>query len=371
MLTPRPLTSLLLAIVALTGCSDRPDPRALGEANRCSLADGPRLTIGGVEPPAHIFGSVVAGTRLDDGRIAVIDRQARSVSVFSEDGVLLQTLGREGEGPGEFLDPITIVSRGNTLTVRDWRQPRLTTFDLETDETTTLPLEGIINPTAHLGDLPDGWVLGSEAIEPEGVGGLMNTRLHVLEFNTAGAITDTITSFVSRVRGWVDESTRLTGSPTFGPRGSFAARDARVYWTHGDSAVVRKFEDGAVRPIQWEWPVRRVSEGDVEAYRDQWIAAQPRGETTIRQTIEAMPVAETFPVVANLVADVADGVWAEIYAMPGDTLETWLHLTEEGVRCRVDLPRSFTMLEAAGDWILGSFTDDLGVQTVQLWELGS
>ena len=110
-----------------------------------------------------------------------------------------------------------------------------------------------------------------------------------------------------------------------------------------------------------------VVDPDKEVMR--WIAAQPGGEAIIRQTIEAMPTAETFPVVANLVADVREGVWAEIYAMPGDSIETWLHLTEEGVQCRVDLPRAFTMLEAASDWILGSITDELGVQTVQLWDV--
>ena len=52
-----------------------------------------------------IFGQVSDLIVDNDGRLYVADIQARQVSVFSSAGEFLRTLGREGEGPGEFREP--------------------------------------------------------------------------------------------------------------------------------------------------------------------------------------------------------------------------------------------------------------------------
>lgn len=56
----------------------------------------------------EVFGSL-AGLAVDaDGRIWVVDRQARELRIFGPDGFHARTVGREGEGPGEFQDPIGV-----------------------------------------------------------------------------------------------------------------------------------------------------------------------------------------------------------------------------------------------------------------------
>jgi len=42
----------------------------------------------------------------DDGNVYLLDNQLNEVKVFSADGEYLRTLGREGEGPGEFRNPM-------------------------------------------------------------------------------------------------------------------------------------------------------------------------------------------------------------------------------------------------------------------------
>ena len=67
------------------------------------LDPNPVLSIGGLtENPDYILSNVVGGLRLRDGRIVLADRFTNGLRVYSPDGVFLQDVGREGEGPGEY-----------------------------------------------------------------------------------------------------------------------------------------------------------------------------------------------------------------------------------------------------------------------------
>ena len=58
--------------------------------------------IGGEDDEDILLGLIGGGVRDDDGNTYLIDRQLSEVLVISPDGELLNTLGREGDGPGEF-----------------------------------------------------------------------------------------------------------------------------------------------------------------------------------------------------------------------------------------------------------------------------
>jgi hypothetical protein len=63
--------------------------------------------IGGYSDAEGEFFGVVNQVLADhDGNIYILDRQLSEVKVFSPDGAYLRTIGREGEGPGEFREPL-------------------------------------------------------------------------------------------------------------------------------------------------------------------------------------------------------------------------------------------------------------------------
>jgi hypothetical protein len=85
----------------------------------------PELAIGTLDgDEAFLFGAV-GGLDVDpDGHIYVVDLQAQNVRVFSAEGEHLRTIGRGGEGPGEFNRPDVVrVTDDNRIIVRDapWR----------------------------------------------------------------------------------------------------------------------------------------------------------------------------------------------------------------------------------------------------------
>lgn len=80
------------------------------------------LRIGAVEGvPEYEFGRISGIAVLSDRRIVVGDALAHTVRFFSPEGVHQRTVGRQGQGPGEFgagsLTPL--VGRGDTLLVID------------------------------------------------------------------------------------------------------------------------------------------------------------------------------------------------------------------------------------------------------------
>ncbi len=50
-----------------------------------------------------VFGQIVSAQFLPDGNIAIADMQKNKISIFSVEGEFLNTVGRNGSGPGEFL----------------------------------------------------------------------------------------------------------------------------------------------------------------------------------------------------------------------------------------------------------------------------
>ena len=110
----------LLAAVTSTACSARPEKIVL-DLSAERVIEYPAETIG-VNPSAHIslepvqlFGASDTGagplyrpTAIDvdeNGNVFALDDGNKNIVVFSAGGVLLHTMGREGQGPGEFQQP--------------------------------------------------------------------------------------------------------------------------------------------------------------------------------------------------------------------------------------------------------------------------
>ena len=90
----------------------------------------PEVSIGELDgPEEYLFGRIRSVAVNDDGTVYVLDQQAQHVRVFDSLGVYLETLGRRGEGPGEFTraEAIAVLPDGR-LIVRDPGNQRVTVF---------------------------------------------------------------------------------------------------------------------------------------------------------------------------------------------------------------------------------------------------
>ena len=90
----------------------------------------PEVSIGELDgPEEYLFGRIWSIAVNDDGTVYVLDQQAQHVRVFDSLGVYLETLGRRGQGPGEFSRAEAIaVLPDRRLIVRDPDNQRVTVF---------------------------------------------------------------------------------------------------------------------------------------------------------------------------------------------------------------------------------------------------
>ena len=100
---------------------------------------------------AHQFFDVIDALRLSDGRLVVADYGSREVRYFSENGEFIGSVGRSGEGPGEFQRLETVGPwRGDSVAVFDFWLARVTILDGEGQLGRTIALQGVADRVRHL-----------------------------------------------------------------------------------------------------------------------------------------------------------------------------------------------------------------------------
>ncbi len=78
----------------------------------------------------YVFGNIVDAVFLPDGRIVLLDVLLNRISIFSSNGEFVSSFGTEGNGPGEFSEPVSIaVLSNNVLAVSDNMHRKVVFFD--------------------------------------------------------------------------------------------------------------------------------------------------------------------------------------------------------------------------------------------------
>lgn len=121
-------------------------------------------------PAVEQFGSIASIAADSRGRIYVLDRMSHDIKVFRSDGTFSHTIGREGQGPGEFAFPnAAAVGTGDTIWVVDDGTARYSAFAPDGSFLTSYPrrIQGYLGSTSG-GFLEDGRYVGWTPGFPDG-----------------------------------------------------------------------------------------------------------------------------------------------------------------------------------------------------------
>jgi hypothetical protein len=143
-----------------------------------------------------------------DGTIYTVHPQENTIRVHDSAGAFLRTIGRAGQGPGEFESPGPLGMLGDTLWVLDYGTYRFSFFDLAGNllGSRRIPIDLWETPEERpprpLGLFSDGSIYGSPPAWSHLVASGEITTDMLLRLDSAGAVQDTIASYSVENSSW-------------------------------------------------------------------------------------------------------------------------------------------------------------------------
>lgn len=136
----------ILLLASLTACDNASasDESNADAAPRLALEEIRR--IGSVDDPDVGFATIGSVDEDRDGNLFVFESQARHLRVYGTDGTLLRTMGRPGQGPGEFRSTPRFGVVGDTVWTFQGFPRLLALFDREGNLLHTARIEGLTIP---------------------------------------------------------------------------------------------------------------------------------------------------------------------------------------------------------------------------------
>jgi hypothetical protein len=339
----------------------------------------PSISIGSIggNPESQLFG-VEDALRTEEGVILVANSGSAEVKVFDASGEYVESWGREGEGPGEFLE-LTDLMRwpGDSVMAWDFRQRRATIYaaDGTLGRTLGLELSQDRGPGTALAVFPDGTLLASSQISwasQEPITGIVRRERDY-------ALVDPNGNELVDLGRHADEEFYIRGDVGAIMRHPFRRSLYATGWRDqivlapSDRYEIRTYgRDGELR-----WLVRRdhelvpVTQADVDAHLEARLAeADPGARDILRELSADYPVVETFPAFSQLIVDSTGHLWVKDYVRPDDERSVWTVFDPDGrAQGLVETPPGLLVFEIGADYILGRALDELGVEYVQLWDL--
>lgn len=338
----------------------------------------PADEIGRVDgPSARQLHEVRGVLRLPDGRIVVANGSPPEIRVFGNDGREVETLGREGDGPGEFRSLDGFARAGeDTLAVLDLRLGRLTRFSTAAylDDQ---PVPSVATTERALRTTGGTWIVRTWPRPPGGRP--RNTRPQwfrsaLVLVEPGGGSVDTLRTLDGPWMDVTDLGPRWRAErPWLSHDTDFAVSGSTVWVGESRRFELRELnlEGRTTRILRVLREPRDATSDAVDSLVDRRAAgvADPEARERLVRRLREGPVPDVLPVFHRLRAG-AGRLWVETSRSVPGRGSRWIVLDPEGsVEGRLRLPPRFDPHAFGEDWILGIREDDVGIERVQLYRV--
>ena len=341
------------------------------------VGEQPALSIGEVDGPDPYLLDISDVLRMPGGRIIVADRISRELRAFDTLGVHLATWGGTGEGPGEFTSLVHVDHWPGDSLVARWSQGnRLSVFDSQGNYRRAFSMRDQVRISVET-VLPDGLIFASRSAPSDRSPGGYSRSRRVHEIRGAegepGPAVDTFPG-----SEWYSHPDEAGSS-----RVPFSRDVSTLAW--GGHAVVAVNDSYEISAFGADGTLRRIVRREHDlipttpAHLDAYIErlAPPEGpfaaiRRELHESYRDMRLPDTHPAFRRVLADELDHLWVQEYNLPGEAGPNpiWTVFDPEGrVLGFVETPAGLFIHQIGADYLLGSATDELGVEYVQLWPL--
>jgi hypothetical protein len=293
------------------------NPSRLSAPITFSLGSAPVFDVGGaeIEPSLefHHKQGYLRGVPLSRGGFAVID--VFRVHVFNDRSARVRVVGRQGNGPLEFLYLTAICrTRGDTVLVGDGNSRRLAVLDETTRIIRTIAMRDLGSPPFDF-CFDDGTFVLQRWVG-EMVGGVRQLRLSRIRAD--GSVANVIAVFPARV---IDVVTQAEVA--------VVAAGKRLYYGDGESNEVRVYSarGGLLRIIRTSDKRTRITDTDIERRLAVMVPVSARVSASARtkqlERLRAMPHASHWPAFGRIHVDPAGRLWVQDYRMSYPAPDGW------------------------------------------------
>ncbi len=356
----------------------------------------PSLVIGRMSgDERYLFGEVAGAVVLRDGRVAVVDRQAALIRVYSLEGVHIEDWGGSGEGPGEFSGrPRKILPyRGDSILVEQFANNGSNIYDdrgrfgravaPEMWVLFNLHRASLFDPSLSpvgtcctlWGALPNGAFLGSysEMLPYPGTG---TTRATVMAAITPESGSVPVSAGVFNGGQYYRYPEAGVSDLQFQFRFSMAVGPDGYFLTEGDAYSISAYDvSGRLRRIIRLDREPRPVTGEVRTAHEARLREEtsPENEEWLQRRL-SVPYPTHLPAFERLHADAEGNIWARHRRYGADDgtagagmYEFFIFGADGRHLGTIELPAGLEVYRIGTDFVLGKVRDELGVDYVQLY----
>lgn len=326
------------------------------------------LARSGQETVHEFFGATDA-TRLADGTLVVADDGTDEIRLFTPAGVHIKTLGRAGDGPGEFRRLSQVIALpGDSILAYDYWQTRITVFGPEGEMSRISHIEGAYRPRP-LFPLADGGFVG-QSMDFTGFReevGLHRMASPIVLVGDDGTVTDTLT-IVPGLESVV--FSKGDAWALWGKNAHLTVHRDDIYVGAADSVEYKVYSSGGLdRIVRVPGYDLTLSREDTQAEHTAYLPDPSEASPVVREIMDLQPKRSHRPAYSDMVVDVQGNVWLQLYQGRHELSEPtkWLTFDSAGQWLgSVTLPARFHVFRVGRDWILGKVPDELDVEHIQL-----
>jgi hypothetical protein len=344
-----------------------------------TLSKSPAVSIGradGAEP--YLLTGAFDATRLSDGKIAILNGATDEVRVFGSDGVHVRSIGRTGQGPGEFGAP-TWLGRmaGDSLAVYDTRNQRVSVFDSSgaLGRMWTPVHDGSARLPEPVGMLTTERIVARAGFDRIFTVGERRDSVPILLLSRDGKPADTLAVLAGQEEFFLRTPDFSTRRPVGFGRNMHAAVGAdRIAAGSSDRYEFSVFDSTGtlITRVRSTRASPTVSAAELEQWRARLATERPDfvDEATWGPLMAQVPSRPTHPAFSAIAIDALGHTWVAEAGAATESGVQWTVFTPSGEPAAlVVIPAGFGVLEIGADYVLGRLRDDDGVERIEVYEL--
>jgi hypothetical protein len=321
-----------------------------------------------------VIGTPAWAARLADGGVVVADPGLPGIRFFDASGKPVRSVGRNGEGPGEFRAPqwVGVCSGGHIFTL-DWRLFRLSEFDVAGTHIGSRPVQGVEGPFTAACSRTGVFAFVGIA-DPRGAKMTdLGNGFTVQEGLAKAALTNSQgieTASLGQIPPGEAMASRVGGMRPLGRWTTFALSRDRVFvgTAQAPSVDVHDFTGKKVSTISLPISRRTPTPALMEAAVDNsvsWAPASARAQ--MKEAMLQVPPPALLPPYKSIHAENDGTLWV-VTSFPGDSTTELRGFSSNGSPiASLSVPVGLRVFEVGADYVLGAREDENGEERVVVY----